>query len=113
MMPKLPVATLCLTLLYLLFNPAQTLAQASVHPSVQRVPAQAVLQDYLPDNETFDPQIPTPESVIGHEVGEWHVTHDKLVHYMKVLAAASDRISTEAHSTTNEGRRSEEHTSEL
>lgn len=103
-MPKLPVATLCLTLLYGLINPALTVAQTSAHPSVQRVPAQAVLQDYLPDNETFDPQIPTPESVIGHEVGEWHVTHDKLVHYMKELAAVSDRISIEEHSTTYEGR---------
>lgn len=62
------------------------------------------LKYYLPQNITYNPEIPTPESVIGHHVGEWHITHDKLGHYMKVLAEASDRISIENRSTTFEGR---------
>ena len=33
-------------------------------------------------NNLFDESIPTPESVIGHQVGEWHITHDKLIQYM-------------------------------
>ena len=62
------------------------------------------LSYYLPKEATYNQNIPTPKSVIGHEVGEWHVTHDKLVEYMKALAKASDRISLENRGTTFEGR---------
>ncbi|MCG1036270.1 M14 family zinc carboxypeptidase [Polaribacter sargassicola] len=62
------------------------------------------LSYYLPQNVTYNKSIPTPKSVIDHEVGEWHVTHDKLAEYMKVLAAASDRISIEKRGKTFEGR---------
>ncbi|TMU57229.1 M14 family metallopeptidase [Flagellimonas algicola] len=67
--------------------------------------AQNVTLDYyLPDNLNYDPSIPKPADVIGHEVGEWHVTHDKLVFYMQQLAAASDRITLEDRGKTFEGR---------
>ncbi|WP_163514403.1 M14 family metallopeptidase [Gelidibacter japonicus] len=65
---------------------------------------QTDLSYYLPQNTTYDKSIPTPQSVIGHEVGEWHITHDKLVEYMKALAASSDRITLENRGTTYEGR---------
>jgi hypothetical protein len=61
------------------------------------------LSYYLP-NEIYNSAIPTPKEIIGHEVGEWHVTHDKLVEYMKALAATSDRISFENRGETYEGR---------
>ncbi len=66
--------------------------------------SQIDLSYYLPDNVQYNPEIPTPESIIGHEVGEWHITHDKLVLYMKAVAAASERISIEQTGTTHEGR---------
>jgi len=67
--------------------------------------AQEVTLDYyLPDNVTYNPKIPKPANVIGHEVGEWHVTHDKLVHYMKALAASSNRVTIEDRGKTFEGR---------
>ena len=59
---------------------------------------------YLPQDVSYDPSIPTPKSVIGHEVGEWHITHDKLAQYMTALAASSDRIAIENRGTTFEGR---------
>jgi hypothetical protein len=62
------------------------------------------LDYYLPKNVTYDPKIPTPKSVIGHEVGEWHVTHDRLVSYMKAIDAASDRVSFQPLGLTYEGR---------
>jgi len=62
------------------------------------------LSYYLPQGITYDATIPTPKSVLGHEVGEWHVTHDKLVQYMETLAAASDRITIDKRGTTFEGR---------
>lgn len=62
------------------------------------------LRYYIPGDERYNNTIPTPKEVIGHEVGEWHVTHDKLVEYMKALAKASDRISIEERGKTFEGR---------
>ncbi|RYC53303.1 M14 family zinc carboxypeptidase [Flagellimonas olearia] len=65
---------------------------------------QVTLDYYLPNNISYDSSIPKPAEIIGHEVGEWHVTHDKLVFYMQQLAASSDRISIENRGTTFEGR---------
>ena len=62
------------------------------------------LDYYLPKNVTYNASIPTPKSVIGHEVGEWHVTHDKLVSYMKAVAAVSNRIKLQVTGKTYEGR---------
>ncbi len=59
---------------------------------------------YLPQNVSYDSKIPKPAEVIGHEVGEWHVTHDKLVQYMHAVADASDRITMSSRGTTFEGR---------
>ena len=51
------------------------------------------LSYYLPDSVTYNPAIPKPKDIIFHEVGEWHVTHDRLVNYMKAIASASpDRV---------------------
>ena len=62
------------------------------------------LSYYLPQNITYNKAIPTPESIIGHQVGEWHVTHDKLVQYAYALANASDRITIENRGKTFEDR---------
>ena len=67
-------------------------------------PSQIDLSYYLPQGITYDTSIPTPKSVLGHEVGAWHVTHDKLVQYMEALAAASDRITIDKRGTTFENR---------
>ena len=61
------------------------------------------LSYYLP-NERYNSEIPTPKEIIGHEVGEWHVTHDKLVMYMRALAKDSDRITIEERGKTYEDR---------
>ncbi|WP_298472739.1 M14 family metallopeptidase [uncultured Maribacter sp.] len=62
------------------------------------------LSYYLPQGVTYNKKIPTPKEIIGHEVGEWHVTHDKLMFYMQTLAKVSDRISIENRGSTFEGR---------
>ena len=66
--------------------------------------AQVALDYYLLPNTTFDPSIPTPKSIIGHEVGEWHVSHDKLVQYMLAVAEASDRVEVEEYARSHENR---------
>ncbi len=63
------------------------------------------LSYYLPDSVQYDSAIPKPKEVIHHEVGEWHVTHDRLVNYMHALAkAAPNRIKMETMGYTYEGR---------
>lgn len=62
------------------------------------------LSYYLPDSVSYNAAIPTPESVLGHKVGEWHATHDKLVIYMQALAKSSDRIKYETMGKTYEAR---------
>ena len=63
------------------------------------------LKYYLPDSVTYNPAIPKPKDVIYHEVGEWHVTHDRLVNYMKAIAvAAPDRVKLETMGLTYENR---------
>lgn len=59
---------------------------------------------YFGDEVTFDSSIPTPQSVLGYQVGDWHVRHDQLVNYMQVLAAKSDRINLEVIGYTHEQR---------
>lgn len=71
----------------------------TIYSSAQQVD----LSYYLP-SENYDSSIPKPKDIMGHEVGEWHITHDKLVEYMKALAASSDRISIENRGKTYEGR---------
>jgi hypothetical protein len=66
--------------------------------------AQPDLTYYLPDQTSYDSKIPTPKSIIHHEVGEFHVTHDRLVNYMMALDQASDRISLEITGYTHEAR---------
>lgn len=65
---------------------------------------QVDLSYYLPENQTYDSSIPTPESVLGHEIGEWHVSHDKLVNYMYAVAEASDRVTITEYARTYENR---------
>jgi hypothetical protein len=63
------------------------------------------LDYYLPDSITYNPSIPKPKDIIHHEVGEWHVTHDRLVNYMKAIAtAAPERIKLETMGFTYEQR---------
>ena len=66
--------------------------------------AQTDASYYLPSDHEYDTTIPTPQSVLGFNVGDWHVSHDKLAEYMKELAQASERISIENRGTTYEGR---------
>ena len=62
------------------------------------------LEYYLPNSAQYNTEIPTPKSIIGHQVGQWHITHDKLLYYMQTLAKTSERVKLENRGTTFEGR---------
>lgn len=66
--------------------------------------SQVDMDYYLPEEYTYNPAIPTPFSVLGYNIGEWHVSHDQVIMYMKALAAASDRIQIEEYARSYEKR---------
>lgn len=55
--------------------------------------AQVALDYYLPAGAKLNPAIPTPKSVLGFEIGEYHLTQPNIIRYMEALDLASDRIS--------------------
>lgn len=61
-------------------------------------------RDYLPTTFEYDPAVPTPESVLGYPVGEWHVRHDQLVDYFEKIAESSPRIALERYGKSHEAR---------
>ncbi len=72
--------------------------------SVQFISAQDI-RYFLPDSVSYRPAVPQPKDIIYHEVGEWHVTHDRLVNYMKAIAAAApDRVKLETMGLSYENR---------
>lgn len=60
------------------------------------------LDYFLPDSCNYDKQIPAPSSVLGFEVGEFQVTQEQGVAYIKALAAASDRVLLRQYGWTHE-----------
>ena len=68
--------------------------------------AQVQMDYYLNDMSQYNSSIPTPESVIGHQVGEFHVSHDKLSHYVQELSKSSNRVKLIKRGKTYENRTS-------
>ena len=55
-------------------------------------------------NKDLNESIPKPHEIIGHNVGDWHISHDKLIQYMYALSESTDRITVENRGKTFEGR---------
>ncbi len=66
--------------------------------------AQVNLSYYLPKDINYDQTIIKPEDFAGHQVGEWHLTHDKLYFYMLKLSDISGRAFWEEYGKSHEGR---------
>ena len=66
--------------------------------------SQVTLDYYLPKSITYNSSVPTPKQFFGHEIGEWHLTHDKLYYYMLELAKISDRAVWEEYGRSYENR---------
>ncbi len=74
-----------LTLLFALFH------GTCVHAQTANSDEGRPMSYYLPELD-YDPSIPTPEEFLGWQIGDWHISHDLLQAYMRLLAASSDRI---------------------
>ncbi|HUF25480.1 MAG TPA: M14 family metallopeptidase [Gemmatimonadaceae bacterium] len=58
---------------------------------------------FRPDGE-FDPSVPAPRAVLGHELGERFTPHHLIVRYLERLAATSPRVRVDTVARTFEGR---------
>ena len=97
-MPTLPQRSLLALLLTLL---AGTLFPAA---SVQAQDLPLSIDMPLPGVESYSDDIPTPEEVIGHQIGTRHTEPAEIVDYFRAVAEASDRVTLEEHARTYEGR---------
>ena len=66
--------------------------------------ANAVNLDFYLPEESYNSNVPTPESILGYQVGDWHVRHDQLVSFYKALASSSDRVTLETIGRSHENR---------
>jgi hypothetical protein len=65
---------------------------------------QITLDYYLPKHTEYDQSVPTPESVLGFQVGEFYATSDQIVNYLKAVDASSDRVSIFQYGRSHERR---------
>lgn len=65
--------------------------------------AQVDMTYYLPEG-SYNPEIPTPKELLGYHPGEWHVSHDQLLYYVREVAEVSDRMIIQEIARTYEGR---------
>src|SRR5687767_1136530 len=61
-------------------------------------------QHSFSDGGSYDPAVPTPQSVLGYEVGERFTPHHALMRYLDRLAATSRRVEVDTVARTFEGR---------
>ena len=80
----------------------------SLLPDNYRAYAQAQLSSQPPApfvaSADYDTAVPSPESVIGFNVGERAVRYSALIRYLRALAESSDRVVLTSYGRTHEGR---------
>lgn len=55
-------------------------------------------------DQSLDQTVPTPESIIGHSMGDGAVRYEPLVRYLKALANASALVTLTPYAQSHEGR---------
>jgi len=64
---------------------------------------QVDLNYYLPNIE-YNQNIPTPEEILGYQIGEWHITHGQLYLSMKTLCQESPNCFLTEYARSHEGK---------
>ena len=59
---------------------------------------------FLPQDEKYNDNIPKPSEILGFDIGDWHINHDKLVNYLTELSNSSNKIKIENRGYTYEDR---------
>ena len=79
------------------------LAWAPTHGAAQEPPLAIPME--LPAGVTgHSDQVPTPEEVIGHTIGETYTSVRQIIDYLRAVDEASDRVVMGRHATSHQGR---------
>ncbi|MCX7553347.1 M14 family zinc carboxypeptidase [Marinicella sp. S1101] len=63
------------------------------------------LEFYLPEGEMYDASVPSPEAILGQQLGDKHLRHDQLISYLSVLSTSRPNAQLIDYGRSNEGRR--------
>ena len=66
--------------------------------------SQKNLEYFLPADVTYNKTIPTPEQFFGQKMGEWHLSQNQILGYMKEIAKVSDRATISEYARTWENK---------
>lgn len=73
-------------------------------PAVAQPQLPFSMETPVPGVDAYDDAIPTPEEIIGHQIGTKHTAPHQVVAYFEAVAEASDRVVLEQHGETYGGR---------
>lgn len=59
---------------------------------------------YADAGATFDPRVPTPQAILGYELGSRFTSHRAMMRYVERIAAASKRVKVDTVARSFEGR---------
>ena len=105
--PLVLLPALCLVLAQAASLPAQSISMSvNEDGTFSEVSADLPIDPPLrwPGVTRYRPDVPTPEQVIGHRIGERHTIPSQVVRYFEAVAEASDRVTVRRHGLTHEGR---------
>jgi hypothetical protein len=68
------------------------------------VHSQESLNWFLPGDIKYNPDITTPEVFFGQQLGEWHLTHEQILNYIKEIARESNRAVLQEYARSYENR---------
>ncbi|MCL1066139.1 M14 family metallopeptidase [Shewanella olleyana] len=54
--------------------------------------------------EDINPRLTQPAQYLGYPLGEWHLRHDQINHYLQLLASESERVSLDSAGFSEERR---------
>ena len=59
---------------------------------------------FLPNDVTYDKNIPTPEKYFGQEIGEWHLNYEQVLSYIREISRISNRAILQEYTRSWENR---------
>lgn len=66
--------------------------------------SQEKLDYFLPNDVSYNKNIPTPEYFFNQQMGEWHLSHDQVLSYMKEISRLSKRAVYYEYARSYENR---------
>ena len=83
---------------------ARVAALLALGASLALAPAAEAQHTFADPRATFDPAVPTPQAILGYELGSRFTTHRQMMRYIERIAATSKRVKVDTIGRSFEGR---------